>query len=208
MIGVTLDYLRKILSEKLGADKAHPQLVFLSSQDDDSIKFPKDAISMLLINMEKEEHTRMDDPYRQKNKTTDDFFQVYPEIRLNLYLLFVSNWGDYKTGLDRLSEVITFFQANRVFSSHRTTEDGSLIPTEGFPANVDRLSIEFITLPFDKQNEVWNSLRTTYRPSVLFKLRMLAFQQSSGPITPKVKEKEIHVQQSPHSIPHYENRPD
>lgn len=184
MIGSALSYLKQKLSEGIGAGNGNPKLVFLSQQDDDAIKFPKDAITMLLINMEKEEHTQFDNPYLQ-NKNSD-FYKVYPEIKINLFLLFVANWGDYKTGLDRLSEVITFFQANRVFLEEKNL---------GFPEGVDKLTVEFITLPFAQQNEVWSALRTTYRPSILFKIRMLTFRQSTVgkvPVT-KIKEGEAKI---------------
>lgn len=45
-----------------------------------------------------------------------------------------------------------------------------------------RNHMELVTLPFAQQNEVWNALRTSYKPSVLYKVRMLVFQPEEPPL--------------------------
>lgn len=95
-----------------------------------------------------------------------------------------------------MSEVISYFQANKVFQAEKEA---------GFPEGVEKLTVEFITLPFAQQNEVWSSLRTTYRPSVLFKIRMLVFQQSGGTKIDITKKRIVVLNQRPESIPHYKD---
>ncbi|MEM7266516.1 MAG: Pvc16 family protein, partial [Pseudomonadota bacterium] len=41
----------------------------------------------------------------------------------------------------------------------------------------EKLTVELVTLPFAQQNEIWNALRTTYRSSLLYKVRMVVFEQ-------------------------------
>ena len=44
---------------------------------------------------------------------------------------------------------------------------------------LDQLLMELVTMPFDKQNEIWNALRTTYLPSVLYRVRMVVFHDET-----------------------------
>ncbi len=188
MLGDTLSYVKQKLATQLGTGKSLPQFVFLAQQDDDAIRFSKDAITMLLINMEKEENTKPDNAYINKVGVGESakYYNVFPEIRLNIYLMLVANWGDYITGLNRLSDVIAYFQANRVFADQAD---------EGYPKNVEKLTVEFITLPLGQQNELWTALRTTYRPSALFKIRMLVFQANNKDAVTKIKSVENIVHQ-------------
>ena len=55
--------------------------------------------------------------------------------------------------------------------------------------NIEQLVMELVTLPFSEQNEVWSSLRVTYHPSVLYKVKMVVFQDEDAVGMPEIGEK-------------------
>ncbi|MCB9267868.1 MAG: DUF4255 domain-containing protein [Lewinellaceae bacterium] len=138
----------------------------LEDRTRESIDFKWEALNLLMINLEEETTMRQADIFRQEKNGQS--FPALPEIRLNLYLLFVANRSDYKTSMNHLSLVIRYFQSRRVFD-HKNTP--------ALPEEVEKLTVELITLPFAQQNEVWNALRTSYKPSILYKVRMVVFSQ-------------------------------
>ncbi len=103
---------------------------------------------------------------------------------MNLYVLFVAHFKQYADSLRSLSGVIRHFQRHRIF--HRRNA-----PT--LPASIEQLAVELVTLPFAEQNEVWGSLRTSYRPSVLYRVRVLVFQDDEPVPLPVVEEPSIQV---------------
>ena len=136
----------------------------------DSISFVE-GLNLVLVNLEQDESTRPANPYIRKEG--NDFYNVMPEIRLNMHLLAIANWTSdsdqgYISGLNVLSKVIRFFQARRVFRQEDEAK---------FPEGVEKLLVDMITLPYKEQNEVWNALRTHYRPSALFRVRMIIFRE-------------------------------
>lgn len=185
MIGQVLSFLQKKLVayfESSGDNTSdEPQVVFLVDQTTgDSISFQSRALTILLINIEQEETLRKDNPFLQTGDNGTKY-AVFPEIRLNLYLLVVANWDDYITGLNQLSRVIQYFQANRIFLQQSEPE---------LDPSVEKLTVELNTLPFAEQNEVWNALRSPYRPSALFKVRMIVFRQAPGDVLPQITARE------------------
>ncbi|MGO4773489.1 Pvc16 family protein [Flavobacterium sp. W22_SRS_FK3] len=74
---------------------------------------------------------------------------VFPEIRIELLVLFVAKFNDYTQSLKFLSYVIKFFQANRVFDPRNSPEL--------YGENIEKLIVELVTLPLEEQNQVWHS---------------------------------------------------
>lgn len=87
-----------------------------------------------------------------------------PDLKLVLYVLFVARFTGYDDSWDHLTKVIEYLQTNRTFE--RATH-------ADLPPGVDRLTVELVTQTFSEQNDVWNALRTTYHPSVLYRLRLV-----------------------------------
>lgn len=168
MIHDVLGFLKEQLSQYLrNRESFHEdRVVFMDGERTDTVSFPKNAITPLLINLEEETAMRPGDPYVQVRR---DGMRVgvNPEIRINLFVLFVANFSSYEESLKFLSYVIRFFQSNRVFTHESTPQ---LSP------DIDRLIMELVTMPFTSQNEIWNALRTTYVPSVLYKVKMIVFE--------------------------------
>ena len=173
MIGGVLSFVRRHLSGHLhavmgaGADQAAgDKVVFVDGDKMDPIVFPAGAVSELLINIEEERVLRDPDRYAQRAPDGSQL-RVQPDIRLVLYVLFVARFKQYEMGWEHLSKIVEHFQSERVFD-RETHPD--------LPAGVERLVLELVTLDFAAQNEVWNALRTTHHPSVLYRIKLLALR--------------------------------
>ena len=171
MIDKVLLFLKGHLDAYLRAQSAvtpdaqGEKVVFVDGKALNSLEFPVDAVSLLLINVEEERILRAADPYARI--TADGSRQnVQPDIRLNLYLLFVAR-SEYAHAWGYLSHVIEYFQTHRVLD-HESAPD--------LDERIDRLSLELVTLDFSAQNEVWNALRVTQHPSVLYKAQLVVFR--------------------------------
>ncbi|MEC4678457.1 MAG: DUF4255 domain-containing protein [Nitrospirota bacterium] len=176
MIGEVLVFLKNHLNAKLSVGSGfsvdevqEDQVVFVDGEKMDPIVFKLGAVSVLLLNVEEENTLRPADPYRA---VADDgtIFKVQPEIRMNLYVLFVARYKQYEQGLSTLSNIIQYLQKNRVLNHHNAPE---------LSETIEKLIMELTTLPFAQQNEIWNALRTTYHPSVLYKVKMVTIQDDS-----------------------------
>lgn len=91
-----------------------------------------------------------------------------PEIRLNLSVLFAGNPSEegegYKNVLELLSLVVQFFQGKHVFHTENSPD---LSPELG------QLIVELYPLSMENQNYLWGSLGVKYRPSVVYKVRLI-----------------------------------
>ena len=153
-------------------------VVFIDGENMEPLTFKLGAVSVLLINLEEENVLRAPDLYR-RTQANGSQEKVFPEIRLNLYVLFVARFKEYEASLRSLSDIVQYFQNQRVLDHHNAPE---------LREDIDRLIIELITLPFAEQNEIWNALRTTYHPSVLYKVRMIVFRDKDANSPPKITE--------------------
>ncbi len=156
------------------------KVVFLDGDKMDPVSFKLNAVTVLLINLERENSLRSADPYT-RTLANGSLQKVQPEIRLNLYVLFVARFKEYEKGLSYLSTIIKFFQSHQVLNQQNAPE---------LKETIEQLVIELITLPFSEQNEVWSALRTTYHPSVLYKVKMLVFTDEEAAAVSKVNVSE------------------
>ena len=153
---------------------------FLALTDivDDQGKFavPQSTVGMSLINIEEERVNRAQirDVIRGENGALG---YVNPEIRLQLHLLFVANFKDHDDSVKNISAVISFFQANNVFTPARHPE---------LDPGIDKLVFELGSYGFEQLSYIWGYIGTNYRPSVLYRMRLVAIQealqQTSGAI--------------------------
>lgn len=170
MIDKTLVFLKNNLNAYLTAgrkpnDPQEERVVFLDLKSTDSISFKLGAVSIILINVEQENILRAEDPYIQF--MADGTAQrVNPEIRLNLYLLFVARFQLYEDSLGNLSKIIKYFQGHRLINHQNSPE---------LDEGIGQLIIELVSQTFSEQNEVWGTLRAPYHPSVLYKVKTLVY---------------------------------
>ncbi len=160
-------------------------VVFIDGEKMDPVTFKLGAVSVLLINMQEETTLRAPDLY-SRVAANGDRQAVQPEIRLNLYVLFVAHFKQYEDALRYLSLIIQHFQNHRVFTPRSAPE---------LDDDIEQLIVELNTLSFAEQNEVWNALRTTYHPSVLYKVKMVVFRDGDAITAPTIAEKQIGISQ-------------
>lgn len=179
MIDTALKFLRQEVEQYLelvcGNTANGDGFIVLSnvaSQDGDWA-IPPSKIGMSLINIE-EERILKDQVFEHRNN--EGVYERYnPNIKLNLYVLFCANFvnsedqtSTYGEGLKQLSHVIAYFQGKNVF-----TPDNS--PTMD-PA-LQRLIVDIYSYSFEQQYNFWSILGAKYLPSVLYKVRLVTYQE-------------------------------
>lgn len=188
MINETLVFLADQLNEYLSAGSSdgttqalEKKVVFLDGETTDPVSFKLGAVTALMINLEEETTLRAADRYR-RDLPDGAVVKVQPDVRLNLYVLFVARFKLYEQSLHYLSMVIRYFQ------SHRVLDHGS---APSLSDKIEKLLVELETLPFSEQSEVWSTLRTTYLPSVLYKVSMVVFRDEGAVEAPVVVETDL-----------------
>jgi hypothetical protein len=178
VIGQVVKFLRDRLNKALPRDSegaAEDLFAYVRTDRDDAVGFKAGAVSILLVRIEEDTTLRPPDWYVRV--TAEGARQrVEPEIRLNLYLMFVARFpDDYGRALDQLSAVIRYFQNHRVFNQENSPDLGG---------DISLLVMELLTPTFAEQNEIWGALRVAYQPSALYKVKMVVFQDAEGkPLT-------------------------
>ncbi len=178
MIDKALRFLTDEMNAYLDLQNGNPageSLIVLTNVADDSSggwAIPPQKLGVSLINIEEEKVFK--DQQTQFRNAAGEFEQYNPEIKLNLYMLvcanFVSENGDdkYEQGLKQLSRIVSFFQGKNVF-----TPDSS----PAMDANLKKLIVELYSYTFEQQYNFWTILGAKYLPSVLYKVRLLAYQE-------------------------------
>jgi hypothetical protein len=171
MIGDLVSVLRDVVNDHLNTSSgwsavdAGP-LAFLESERVDALDFKLNAVTLLLVNLEEEHAARPGDP-RRRTLPDGTTLAVAPPIHLNAYVLFVARYKDYAQGLRYLSLIAQFFQSHPSFD-HQSAPRLS--------DRIDHLTAELLSLSFADLNNLWSVLRSAYLPSLLYKVRMLVFQ--------------------------------
>jgi hypothetical protein len=188
MIDQALLFIKNRLNAHLGArsgtsrgSSAEELVVFADTDKVDPIAFKIGAVTALLVNAELERTLRAPDPFARPH-ADGTVRRVHPDIRLNLYVLFVVRFKQYEDGLGYLSEIIRYFQVNPTFDRNKAPELGD---------DIERLVLELITLPLSQQNDLWGSLRTTYQPSVLYKVGLIVYRDEESAAVEPVRELDL-----------------
>lgn len=196
MIHIAVDFLQTVLNDYLlqklpgngteGGSSTGPQKVVFPKIDADPPTFHPESINLLMINLEEERLLKTPNPYTQLSQE-GIINSVSPPLRLELMLLFAAKFSNYSTGLKHLSYTIQFFQANPVFSSRQ-------FPS--LPIDVDKLNMEFYSMNSTQKNEIWSSLKTAYLPSIVYKLKMLVYQEDIPSLEGEITEAQINLNQT------------
>jgi hypothetical protein len=91
-----------------------------------------------------------------------------PPVYLNLYVIVAANFSgpNYPEALKFISSSISFFQRLPVFD-HQTTPD--------LDSRIEKLMLDIENLKTHELSNLWTVLSGRYLPSVLYKVRMVAF---------------------------------
>ncbi|MDO7854095.1 DUF4255 domain-containing protein [Hymenobacter convexus] len=187
MIDEVLSLLRNKLNRyfrtqtQLQEDKA----VFLAGENTDPIVFPLNNVVPLLINIEEEKMLRPANRYQEHyDHATGVRTGKHPPISINLFVLFVCRFSAYEQSLKFLSHIMQFFQQN-------LTLDGENCPELKDHPEIQQLRMELVTMSLSQQNELWNSLKTQYHPSALYKVGILVFRDRGEDAVTPVTVREI-----------------
>lgn len=190
MIEDVLQLLKDTVNEHLSASSGwgttqadHGQVVFLDSEKGESADFKLGAVTLLLVNLEQEHSLRPPDLHRRTlpDGTTQ---RIHPPVHLNAYVLFAARFKEYKQSLRYISLILQFFQTHRVLD-HESTP--ALNP------RIEKVLMELQTLPFSECYSLWSLLRASYQPSLLYKARMVVYQDEDGLVAPGVAEPIVRV---------------
>ncbi|MCL9804007.1 DUF4255 domain-containing protein [Flavobacterium amniphilum] len=155
--------------------------------DGDDFLLNKTTIVMSIVNIEEDKTLRNQSVYI---KETNDHTQIsrykQPTQHLILSVLFASYSKDlskYLDGIDRLKNVISYFQQNNSFyykddDSELIDYDTYLGKTEVQQEHYQKITMESVSLSNDQLNQMWSYLGSRYMPSVLYKLRFCIIQES------------------------------
>ena len=135
-----------------------------------------EKIIITLINIEEENTLKNNFPSRVQNNV---IVKEKPVLFVNLFLLFSAKYTVYDEALKYLGLVISFFQSNNRLTIS-TLDNTEVI------CNLHNIG-------FENLNNLWTVLGGKYMPSVIYKVRMLAFQAApseGGPVIIEISESE------------------
>ncbi len=135
---------------------------------------------MFLINVEKDTV-----PFRPQNNDTtglDRSVVRCPPIYLNLYLMIAGhfNGNNYPEALKFLSNTISFFQRHPVLD-HENTPD--------MDSRIEKLILDIENLNIKDLSTLWSAITGKYLPSIIYKVRMVAFDSDDVRLRAPVIEK-------------------
>lgn len=130
-----------------------------------------DKIVVSVVNIQQEETLR-NLPFRRTvyNNGIPEVVERQPEIHLNVFILISANKNTYSTALQRISQVIAFFQRQFVFTPADTPVLGTLQLTQ--------VIFDLYSTRFEELNQLWSVMGGKYIPSVIYKMRMAVIQDA------------------------------
>ena len=158
-----------------------PEIVLTNvAAEDGNWAIPPRTLGLSLINIEEDRVNKEQvTTFRNANNDVEHY---NAEIKLNLYILISANFaagdaggstnttGIYAEGLKQLSYVISFLQGKYVF-----TTDNS----PGLSPSIKKLIVELYSSSFEQQYNFWTVVGAKYLPSVLYRVRMLSYQEKN-----------------------------
>ncbi|MFN0037157.1 MAG: DUF4255 domain-containing protein [Saprospiraceae bacterium] len=122
------------------------------------------SIFITLANIEEENALKNNYPMKEQGGV---LIASKPVLFLNLYLLIAANFNRYDEALKHISFVLGFFQANKTMT----------VALPNFP-DPCTLTFNLHNISFEHLNNLWVVMGGQYRPSVLYKTKLLLVQES------------------------------
>ena len=136
MIKPALAFLQSELNQYINRKTDYTDIVKLSAIVDQqgNMLLPVDSVAMTLVNVDEERVAKAQNPF-QRNPLSGEVTKKNPVIRLNLFVLFTAypqitadhSPNNYDQSLEKLSQVITFFQGHSYFGL-AAPGGGALLP--------------------------------------------------------------------------------
>jgi len=141
----------------------------------------RNKVLMTVVNLEQETTMQYAQTFQ---RNSDQLSKLNDPYNFNLDILVTALFTDYDEALKFLSQSVYFFQAHNVFTHSNTPK---LSP------KIQQLTFEVIKLSYGEAHNLWTALGAKYMPSVLFKMRMLSFQDSEGQDAYEIRHPEVGV---------------
>lgn len=122
----------------------------------------RDKVVLSLVNVQKDPVYHSVNIYDRRPDNGSEL--IKPEIKINLFLLFVANLVNYAESAKALGYVIAYFQ-------HRDVIDYAAIPS--LTGREGRAVFDLHSMSFEEQNHLWGALGAKYLPSVMYKLGII-----------------------------------
>ena len=159
------DDMNEFFKATLGVNDDRVILSGIVNQDGSLAIQSENRVIITLQNVEKE-ITGKNGPGGMQNR------QAQVTLNINLYILFSAYFpgSNYQEALKFLSYTIAYLQQKSVFTPTNT-------PT--LNAGIDKLVFELENMSTEKQSNIWATFGAKYMPSVLYKMRMLTFENTA-----------------------------
>jgi hypothetical protein len=128
----------------------------------------ENKIVLTLLNVEKE-NAKTSPGYPAAPRTSNGQASAI-NINLLIMLSVYFSGNNYPEGLKFLSLVISFLQRKPVFNQSNTPR---------LPAEIEKLSFDLETIGLERLSNIWTMIGAKYMPSVIYKLRMLTFDDTT-----------------------------
>jgi hypothetical protein len=127
----------------------------------------ENKIVLTLLNVEKE-NAKTGSGYPAAPRTSNGQASAI-NINLLVMLSVYFSGSNYPEGLKFLSLVISFLQRKPVFNQSNTPR---------LPEGIEKLSFDLETIGLERLSNIWTMIGAKYMPSVIYKLRMLTFDDA------------------------------
>ncbi|MBF0382487.1 MAG: DUF4255 domain-containing protein [Magnetococcales bacterium] len=165
-----LELVRNELDSYLrNANMSNEEMVILANIVDHNnavFEETQGKVVMTLVNIEHD--TTVSTYNRNVPGKNGQYSIVAPPMYINLYVMFFANFANkiYVDGLEKISNIISFFQQNNYFT-HDTLPD--------LNQNIEKLNFDIVNLQLTDLNYLMGLVGTKYLPTVLYKVRMIPF---------------------------------
>lgn len=136
-------------------------------QDGTVLPHVDNKLVAFLVNIERDELAYRR-PSNMGSVGADTSVVNYAPVYLNFYLMFAGNFSgnNYMESLKFISNTVSYFQRRPFFDHHNAPD---------MDARIDKLAMDIQNLTFADLGNLWGILSSRYLPSVLYKVRMVAF---------------------------------
>ncbi len=174
MINAAIDHicfqLNQYLMKVYGLNEDVVVISNILEQDGSVSTHINNKIVVSLVNIEKDSI-----PFRQQTAgpagATRSLVTARP-LYFNLYLMMASYFSgsNYREGLKFISTTLCYFQAQPVFNQQNSP---------GLDSGIEKLILEIENLDLNNLSNLWGVLSGKYLPSVLYKVRMISFDNEA-----------------------------
>jgi hypothetical protein len=171
MIYETLSCITEVInshfSRQLHVNEDKVILSGIVNQDGSIAIQGENKVLVTLINIEKEAIGKSTPGYNTGMVQA----KTLQPVCINLYVLFSAYFtgNNYAESLRFISFIIAFFQSRNVLTPGNTPS---------MDTRIDKLVFEMESMGAERLNNVWATLGAKYMPSVVYKMRMLTFDES------------------------------